>query len=91
MELLDQAADRYLAVRHVIPPVEWPVLAGDVAAILAHNYQHPVIVHGVVDVTGDSLAFAEKACSIDADVLVVFAESRSWRKPSNCSTLDGLF
>jgi len=82
MELRDEVATRYLAVRHAIPPIEWPVYAGDVAmildlkrrrraAILAHNYQDPVIFHGVADVTGDSLAFAERAVALDADVLVV--------------------
>jgi quinolinate synthase len=82
MELRDEVAARYLAVRHVIPAVEWPVYVGDVAkildlkrnrraAILAHNYQDPVIFHGVADVTGDSLAFAERAVALDADVLVV--------------------
>lgn len=82
MELRDEVAARYLAVRHVIPPIEWPVYAGDVAAILdlkrrlravilAHNYQDPVIFHGVADVTGDSLALAEQAAARDADVLVV--------------------
>lgn len=82
MELRDEVAARYLAVRHAIPPVEWPVYAGDVAAILdlkrhrraailAHNYQDPVIFHGVADVTGDSLALAERANALDADVLVV--------------------
>ena len=82
MELRDEVAARYLAVRHAIPPIEWPVYAGDVAAILdlkrrlravilAHNYQDPVIFHGVADVTGDSLALAEKATARDADVLIV--------------------
>ncbi len=82
MDMRDEVAARYLAVRHAIPPIEWPVYAGDVAAILelkrrrraailAHNYQDPVIYHGVADVTGDSLALAEKACSEDADILVV--------------------
>jgi quinolinate synthase len=82
MELRDEVASRYLAVRHAIPPIEWPVYAGDVAAILdlkrslraeilAHNYQDPVIFHGIADVTGDSLALAEKASGRDADVLVV--------------------
>ena len=82
MELRDEVAARYLAVRHAIPPIEWPVYAGDVAAILdlkrrlravilAHSYQDPVIFHGVADVTGDSLALAEKATARDADVLVV--------------------
>lgn len=82
METVDEVASRYLAVRHVIPPIEWPVYAADVAAILdlkrtrrarilAHNYQDPVIFHGVADATGDSLAFAEKARALDARVLVV--------------------
>ncbi len=82
MELRDEVAARYLAVRHAVPPIEWPVYAADVAAILdlkrrlravilAHNYQDPVIFHGVADVTGDSFALAEKASARDADVLVV--------------------
>jgi quinolinate synthase len=82
MELFDEVASRYLAVRHAIPPIEWPVYAPDVAAILelkrmrraailAHNYQDPVIFHGVADVTGDSLAMAQRAGSLDAEVLVV--------------------
>lgn len=82
MENRDEVAARYLAVRHAIPPIEWPAYAADVgailelkrrrrAAILAHNYQDPVIFHGVADVTGDSLAFAEKATGLDADLLVV--------------------
>jgi len=82
MDVRDEVADRYQAVRHAIPPIEWPVYAADVAAILelkrrrraailAHNYQDPVIFHGVADATGDSLAFAEKACTLDAEVLVV--------------------
>ena len=82
MELRDEVAASYLAVRHDIPPIEWPVYAGDVAAvlalkrrrgaaILAHNYQDPVIFHGVADATGDSLAFSSSAAS------------RSWPKRSS--------
>lgn len=82
MDMRDEVAARYLAVRHAIPPIEWPVYSSDVAAILrlkrsrhaailAHNYQDPVIFHGVADATGDSLAFGEKACARDAEVLVV--------------------
>jgi quinolinate synthase len=82
MELREEVAARYLAVRHAIPPIEWPVYAGDVAAILerkrrvraailAHNYQDPVIFHGVADLTGDSFALADKARALDADTLVV--------------------
>jgi quinolinate synthase len=77
-----EPGDVHRAVRHAIPPIEWPVFADDVdailalksarrARILAHNYQHPVIFHGIADVTGDSLAFAELARGLDADVLVV--------------------
>lgn len=86
METVDEVAARYLAVRHVIPPIEWPVYAADLAAILelkrtrrarilAHNYQDPVIFHGIADATGDSLAFAEKARALEGDVLVVCAVS----------------
>jgi quinolinate synthase len=82
MELHDAVAARYLAVRDAVPPIEWPVYAPDVAAILdlkgrkhaailAHNYQSPVIFHGVADLTGDSLALAERARSLDAKVVVV--------------------
>ena len=35
METRDEVAARYLAVRHAIPPIEWPMYAGDVAAVLA--------------------------------------------------------
>ncbi|MDE2333888.1 MAG: quinolinate synthase NadA [Rhodospirillales bacterium] len=66
----------------VIPPVEWPAFAEDVAAIqdlkrrrnaviLAHNYQTPEIYHGVADVVGDSLALARKATETTADVIVL--------------------
>jgi hypothetical protein len=41
------------------------------AAILAHNYQAPEIFHGVADITGDSLALAQAATSVDADIIVL--------------------
>ncbi len=76
---LDQLYER---VRPVIPPVEWPIFADDVAAILAlkrarnavilaHNYQTPEIYRCVADITGDSLALAREAAKTDARVIVL--------------------
>ena len=67
----------YERVRRVIPPIEWPVFAADIEAILrlkrerdaiilAHNYQTPEIFHCVADVVGDSLALAREAAKSDA-------------------------
>ena len=72
----------YDRVRHLIPPIEWPVFAPDIAAIarlkrerdaviLAHNYQTPEIFHCVADITGDSLALAREAMTVDARVIVL--------------------
>ncbi len=69
-------------VRRVIPELEWPVHAPYVdairewkerrkAVVLAHNYQTPEIFHGVADITGDSLALAQKAAETDAEVIVL--------------------
>ena len=66
----------------VIPPIEWPVFADDIdailalkrernAVILAHNYQTPEIFHCVADIVGDSLALAREAMKADADVIVL--------------------
>ena len=66
----------------VIPPLEWPFFADDIAAIqrlkrernaivLAHNYQTPEIFHGVADIVGDSLALAREAAKAKADVIVL--------------------
>jgi quinolinate synthase len=72
----------YERVSRVIPPIEWPVFAGDAeaiielkrargAVILAHNYQTPEIFHCVADITGDSLALAREAAKTDARVIVL--------------------
>jgi quinolinate synthase len=72
----------YAKVRNAIPAIEWPMLAGDIdailalkksrnAVILAHNYQTPEIFHCVADIVGDSLALAREAMRVDADVIVV--------------------
>ena len=76
---LDRLYDR---VRKVIPPVEWPVFADDIeailalkserdAVILAHNYQTPEIFHCVADITGDSLVLAREAAKTSARVIVL--------------------
>jgi quinolinate synthase len=72
----------YSRVERHVPPVEWPILAEDIAAIqklkrernaviLAHNYQTPDIFHTVGDIVGDSLALAREAARTDADVIVL--------------------
>src|SRR6476661_2247556 len=79
---LARTAPLYERVRRVIPPVEWPVFADDIdailelkrrrnAVILAHNYQTPEIFHCVADVTGDSLALAREAAQSEAAVIVL--------------------
>jgi quinolinate synthase len=72
----------YRRVERHIPPLEWPILADDIAAILdlkrqrnavvlAHNYQTPDIFHTVADIVGDSLALAREAVRTDARVIVL--------------------
>src|ERR1700676_1300799 len=81
-ETLTRVAPLYERVRPVIPPMEWPVFASDIdailtlkrernAVILAHNYQTPEIFHCVADIVGDSLALAREAMTVDADVIVL--------------------
>ena len=80
--VLERTAPLYERVRRVIPPMEWPVFADDVdailrlkqerrAVILAHNYQTPEIFHCVADIVGDSLALARRAMTVDADTIVL--------------------
>src|SRR3974390_422937 len=79
---LERTAPLYQRVKSVIPPIEWPVFAHDIdailtlkrqrnAVILAHNYQTPEIFHCVADIVGDSLALAREATRTDADVIVL--------------------
>src|ERR1700746_1600581 len=79
---LERTAPLYERVRSVIPPIEWPVFADDIeailelkrarqAVILAHNYQTPEIFHCVADIAGDSLALARQAMKPDAEVIVL--------------------
>src|SRR6266567_7951415 len=80
--VLERTAPLYQRVKSVIPPIEWPVFADDIdailtlkrqrnAVILAHNYQTPEIFHCVADIVGDSLALAREAMTVDADVIVL--------------------
>ncbi|WP_428487151.1 quinolinate synthase NadA [Rhodopila sp.] len=81
-DLLERSAPLYDRVKSLIPPIEWPVFAEDIdailelkrrrnAVILAHNYMTPEIFHCVADIVGDSLALAREAMTVDADVIVL--------------------
>jgi quinolinate synthase len=81
-EVEAQTRSIYERVQHVIPDVEWPIHAPLIAAInqlkqernaviLAHNYQTPEVFYGIGDITGDSLALAQKGADVDADVIVM--------------------
>ncbi len=81
-DTLERTAPLYEKVRRVILPIEWPVFADDIdaildlkrrrnAVILAHNYQTPEIFHCVADIVGDSLALARQAMRAEADVIVL--------------------
>jgi quinolinate synthase len=81
-DLLARTAPLYERVKKVVPPIEWPIFARDIdailalkrtrnAVILAHNYQTPEIFHCVADLVGDSLALAREATRVDADVIVL--------------------
>ena len=81
-DTLARTAPLYDRVKAFIPPMEWPVFADDIdailalkrrrnAVILAHNYMTPEIFHCVADIVGDSLALAREAMKVDADVIVL--------------------
>ncbi|HTH95955.1 MAG TPA: quinolinate synthase NadA [Stellaceae bacterium] len=81
-EAIARTAPIYERVQRFIPPMEWPVHAREVdailrlkrernAIILAHNYQTPEIFHTVADIVGDSLALAREAAKADAEVIVL--------------------
>jgi len=80
-EVEQATAHLYQRVKHVISPVEWPLMAPHVkainelkrerdAVILAHNYQTPEIFHCVADIVGDSLQLAIEASRVKAGTIV---------------------
>ncbi|MGY8680287.1 quinolinate synthase NadA [Bradyrhizobium sp. UFLA05-153] len=80
-EVEQATAHLYERVKHVIPSIEWPLMAPAIkvinelkqargAVILAHNYQAPEIFHCVADISGDSLQLAVEATKVKADIIV---------------------
>src|ERR1700754_4896563 len=81
-DTIARTAPLYDRVKPATPPMEWPVFADDVdailrlkrqrnAVILGHNYMTPEIFHCVSDIVGDSLALAREAMKVDAKVIVL--------------------
>src|SRR2546430_13173791 len=76
-------AHLYARVKHVISPVEWPLMAPYVkainelkrerdAVILAHNYQTPEIFHCVADIGGHSLQVAVEATQRQSGIIAPY-------------------
>jgi len=81
-EVAARTAAIYEQASHAISELEWPEFAPYVdrivqlkqernAVILAHNYQTRDIFHCISDIVGDSLALAQKAMDVEADVIVM--------------------
>lgn len=69
-------------VKNVVTAPEWAIarpLIDEInalkkernAVILAHNYQHPLIFHGIADLRGDSLGLARQAAQTKAETIVM--------------------
>ncbi|WP_417455087.1 quinolinate synthase NadA [Kiloniella sp.] len=81
-EVAERTAAVFEQVYPAISKEEWPDFAPYVdeimrlkkernAVVLAHNYQTRDIYHCVSDIVGDSLALAQKAIDVEADVIVM--------------------
>ncbi|MEH6403937.1 MAG: quinolinate synthase NadA [Sneathiella sp.] len=97
-EVASRTAPIFEKVSHAISELEWPEFAPYIdkivelkkkrnAIVLAHNYQTRDIYHCISDIVGDSLALAQKASEIEADVIVMagvnfMAETTKLMNPS---------